>query len=63
MNPSRFYPKFLLAKLYDESNQKQKAIVVATELLQKEVKIQSSAINEIREQMKSILATNQREGN
>jgi O-antigen polymerase len=55
MNPSRFYPKYLLAKLYDETGQKEKAIEVANELLGKDIKIGSTAIKEIQEEMKKIL--------
>ncbi|GHT13934.1 membrane protein [Bacteroidia bacterium] len=55
MNPSRFYPKYLLAKLYDETGQAEKAIAIATELLNKEVKIESTAIDEIKAEMKKIL--------
>lgn len=55
MNPSRFYPKYLLAKLYDETGQTEKAMNVARELLDKEVKVQSTAIDEIESEMKKIL--------
>ncbi|MDR0605279.1 MAG: O-antigen ligase family protein [Bacteroidales bacterium] len=55
MNPSRFYPKYLLAKLYDEIGQIEKAIAIAQELLNKKVKIESTAIKEIRIEMKKIL--------
>ena len=55
MNPSRFYPKYLLAKLYDEIGQNAKAIEVAKELLKKDIKIESTAILEIREEMKRII--------
>ena len=55
MNPSRFYPKYLLAKLYDETGQKEKAVTIARELLEKEVKIESTAVREIREEMKKII--------
>ena len=43
MNPSRFYPKYLLAKLYDETGQKEDAVKVAKELLEKEIKVESTA--------------------
>lgn len=56
MIPSRFYPKYLLAKLYNESEQTEKAIQVANELLSKEIKIHSTAIEEIKEEMRQILA-------
>jgi len=55
MNPSRFYPKYLLAKLYDETGQKEKAATIAKELLDKEVKIGSTAIEEIKEEMERII--------
>ncbi len=55
MIPSRFYPKYLLAKLYYDTGQNDKAIEVAEELLKKEVKIQSTAIMEIKEEMKNII--------
>ena len=55
MVPSRFYPKYLLAKLYDETGQHEKAIAIAKELLSKEVKIESTAVKEIQEEMKKII--------
>ena len=55
MNPSRFYPKYLLAKLYYETGQTEKAVSTAIELLQRQVKIESTAIEEIREEMKNII--------
>jgi O-antigen polymerase len=58
MNPSRFYPKYLLAKLYDESGQKEKAVMTAKELLEKQVKIGSTAIEEIRAEMEEIISEN-----
>ena len=62
MNPSRFYPKYLLAKLYDETNQSEKAITVAKELLDKEVKIESTAVCEIQTEMKKILEKHKKRG-
>lgn len=58
MNPSRFYPKYLLAKLYNETGQKEKAIAVAKELLEKDIKIESTAIEEIKAEMRKIIETN-----
>jgi O-antigen ligase len=55
MNPSRFYPKYLLAKLYNVTGQTQKAVFIANELLNKQVKIESTAIEEIIEEMKNII--------
>jgi tetratricopeptide (TPR) repeat protein len=53
--PSRFYPQYLLAKLYNETGQKEKAIKTAKELLNKEIKIESTAIKEIHEEMEEIV--------
>lgn len=58
MNPSRFYPKYLLAKLYDETGQTGKAIQVANELLEKDIKVESTAIEEIKEEMKKLIDIN-----
>lgn len=58
MNPSRFYPKYLLAKLYDKSGQSNKAIAVANELLNKPIKIQSTAVDEMQIEMRKILSKN-----
>lgn len=55
MNPSRFYPKYLLAKLYAGTGEKEKAIAIAHELLSKEVKVESTAVEEIKREMNKIL--------
>jgi len=55
MNPVRFYPKYLLAKLYDDTGQKVKAVKVARELLEKEIKVESTAIDEIKAEMQKII--------
>lgn len=55
MIPSRFYPKYLLAKMHLESGKTKEAIDIANELLNKEVKIESRAIKEIKEEMKQII--------
>ncbi|MEX2409919.1 MAG: O-antigen ligase family protein [Candidatus Paceibacterota bacterium] len=55
MVPNRFYPKYLLAKMYQESGHIEKAKSTAQELLSKPVKIESTAIKEIREEMKLII--------
>lgn len=55
MNPSRFYPKYLLAKLYDKTGQKEKAILTAKELLQMQIKVPSTAIDEIKIEMQNII--------
>ncbi len=55
MIPSRFYPNYLLAKLYEVSGQKEKAIAKANELITKEIKILSTAIKEIKIEMDKLL--------
>ena len=55
MNPGRFFSKYLLAKLYDETGQTEKAVNTAQEILNKEVKIHSTAIDEMKKEMEEIL--------
>jgi len=55
MAPARFYPLYLLAKLYNETGQHEKAVAMANKVLDKEVKIESTAIEEIKEEMKKII--------
>lgn len=57
MAPAKFYPLYLLAKLYDASEQQHKAIAMANTILEKEVKVQSTAIEEIKEEIKQLLRT------
>jgi len=56
--PSRFYPLYLLAKLHDESNRPAKAIQTARQVMDKEVKIPSTAVEQIRQEMKGIIEEN-----
>jgi O-antigen polymerase len=56
MIPVRFYPLYLLAKLYEESGQDEKAITMATLILEKDVKIPSTAIREMRAEMKKMIS-------
>jgi O-antigen polymerase len=58
MVPGRFYPKYLLAKLYEETGQTEKAVETAREILGKEIKIESPAIEEIKSEMKKIIGQN-----
>ncbi len=58
MIPARFYPLYLLAKLYESNGEKEKAITKAKTILDKEVKIPSTAIKEIKEEMKNIITNN-----
>jgi len=55
MCPNRFYPKYLLAKMYDDTRQGHKAVAIAEELLAKKIKLNSTAIEEIREEMTIII--------
>jgi hypothetical protein len=55
MAPARFYPLYLLAKLYDETGQSEKANAMAKKVMDKEVKIESTAIKEIQEEMRKIV--------
>ncbi len=55
MIPSRFYPLYLLAKLYDEMGQKDLVVKIATEVLEQKVKIESTAVAEIKEEMKLLI--------
>jgi len=60
MVPGKFYPQYLLAKLYDETGQQQKALDRADSLLKKTVKVESTAIKEIHDEMEKII---ERKGN
>jgi O-antigen polymerase len=55
MIPSRFYPSYLLAILFSETGQNDKAKLIAQEILEKKVKIESEAIKEIREEMEKLI--------
>lgn len=55
MTPDRFYPKYLLAKLYYDTHDTRKAIEIAKELLNKKVRVPSPAISEIRSEMEELL--------
>jgi O-antigen ligase len=54
MIPSLLLPKYLLAKLYNESGQHQKAQQTAEEVLNSTIKVESSATREIMNEMKKI---------
>ncbi|MEP5111239.1 MAG: DUF2225 domain-containing protein [Ekhidna sp.] len=53
--PHKFYPLYLLAKLYESIQENEKAISIAREILQKDVKVQSTAIVEIKQEMETML--------
>ncbi|WP_164849999.1 O-antigen ligase family protein [Mucilaginibacter limnophilus] len=56
MVPNRFYPLYLLAKLYNDTGNKDKAGETARLLLVKDVKIYSAAIAQMMDEMKKIAA-------
>ncbi|WP_192346758.1 O-antigen ligase family protein [Algoriphagus sp. Y33] len=55
MLPDRLYPKYLLAKLYDLMGEKGKMESIALYLLNKEPKVPSQAVDEIKQDMKDLL--------
>ncbi|MFW6275090.1 MAG: O-antigen ligase family protein [bacterium] len=63
MVPHKFYPLYLLANLYHETGQNEKAVVLARQLLNKEVKVASKAIEEIKEEMQTIVNSVSTENN
>ena len=56
MEPNKMYPRYLLVKLYDDLGQRQKVIKTAEGLLNKDIKVESTATEEIKTEMKSILS-------
>jgi O-antigen polymerase len=56
MVPGRFYPMYLLSKLYQETGELEKAMDIAEQLLNKDVKIPSTAIIQIQEEMRKLIA-------
>ncbi|MDA3853976.1 MAG: O-antigen ligase family protein, partial [Bacteroidales bacterium] len=59
MVPSRFYPLYLLAKMFDTSEQHDKATAIANTILDKSVKVDSKAIEEIRAYALELIETKQ----
>jgi O-antigen polymerase len=55
MIPVRFYPSYLLVKLYQQAGQNEKACREAKELMEKEVKIPSTAIKEMKQEIQEII--------
>jgi len=55
MVPHRIYPYYLLTKLYIEMGEKQKAMEMASIVLQKEPKVHSPAIDEMRMEIRNII--------
>jgi len=55
MTPGKFYGLYLLAKLYDDSKQQEKAVALAQKIMNKKIKVSSTAIEEIQLEMKKIV--------
>ena len=55
MLPDRVYPKYLLAKLYEETGQKEKATITANDILRHNSRIPSEAIDEMDMEMEQLL--------
>jgi len=55
ITPYKLFPKYLLAKLYHNSNMTEKAISMANEIINLETKIKSTAANEIKIEMKELI--------
>ena len=53
--PHKFYPLYLLAKLYKEDGQEEKAVLMAREILGKKIKVPSKAIDEMKAEMQQII--------
>ncbi|NIJ46637.1 O-antigen ligase [Wenyingzhuangia heitensis] len=58
MVPSRFYPMYLLLVLYRETNNTTKAVLIAKEILNKEIKVPSIAVKEIQEKANEMIKIN-----
>ena len=58
--PHKFYPLYLLGKLYDEWQKPEKAVAIANQLLNKKVKVPSLAIDEMKKEMNKILSKHKR---
>ena len=55
MLPDRLYPKYLLAKLYEETGQKEKAVIAARDILRHNSRIPSEAVDEMDMEMEQLL--------
>jgi tetratricopeptide (TPR) repeat protein len=56
--PNRLYPFYLLTKLYAETGNTRKAIVYAEIVLKKEPKVESTAIDEMKQEMREFIKEN-----
>ena len=56
MVPHKLYPLYLLAMLYDETGQREKAVAFAGKVLNKEIKVEST--DDIKIEMEKIIEKN-----
>ncbi|MBD1432877.1 O-antigen ligase family protein [Sphingobacterium sp. DN00404] len=59
--PNRLYPHYLLAKLYDEIGEYEKAYDIALEVVNKEVKVHSPAVEEMKAEMQKYIEQGKKE--
>ena len=52
--PHKFYPLYLLAKLYDQTGNKNRVLQTVNQIMNKKVKVHSPAIEQIKEKMKQL---------
>lgn len=55
LEPNKIYPQYLIAKLYNESGQHEKAVAKAYQVLSKIPKTENTAVKEIKTEMKKII--------
>lgn len=55
MVPNRLYPQYLLAQLYEETGNREKAVRMAQGILEKDAKVASKAAKQIKEAMKELI--------
>jgi tetratricopeptide (TPR) repeat protein len=55
MAPHKLYPNYLLANLYTETGQKEMALKTANQVLDKSIKVESTATEEIKHKMQELI--------
>jgi O-antigen ligase len=58
MEPHKLYPHYLLAKLYEQTNDKTKAVEKAKDVLSRRAKVENMAYEEIKQDMQKIINEN-----
>jgi O-antigen ligase len=61
MCPNRFMPLYQLVLLYRETNRNEEALNLAQQIFEKEIKIPSSTVNAIRNEMQKLIEDSQKE--